>query len=211
MTRIDIINHLISKYSFSKYLEIGLRNPDDCFNHIQCANKKSVDPGYEYLDNPADYKLTSDDFFKQLKSNQLDIPPFFVWDVIFVDALHISYQVDKDIENSLSHLADGGIIVLHDCNPPTLDMAREDFNNSAWNGTVWKAIYKYKCTRPDLEICTVDDDYGVSIIRKGKQPLIKNFNEYYEYRVFEQHRKASLNLIDPSEFDAWLNNPFFNL
>ena len=34
MLRYDIINDLIHKNNFKTYLEIGVRNPDECFNLI---------------------------------------------------------------------------------------------------------------------------------------------------------------------------------
>ena len=100
----QVINHIIGKYNFTNYLEIGVRYVEDCFNHISCSTKHSVDPGYENPNNPATYKFTSDSFFTQLEHNYLDILPNYKWDVILIDGLHLSYQVEKDILNSLNHL-----------------------------------------------------------------------------------------------------------
>jgi hypothetical protein len=173
MYRYDILNDLISKYKFKKYLEIGVRNPDECFDLVKCEIKHSVDPGYENPNANIDYKFTSDSFFNLLKSNELNLQPDYKWDIIFIDGLHISTQVDKDITNSLDHLNKDGIIVLHDCNPPELWYAREDYIIDGiahgWNGTVWKVIYKLRSTRPDLFICTVDTDYVIGIIKRGFQ------------------------------------------
>ena len=43
-SRIDIINFLIKKYNFKRYLEIGVRNPADCFNQIDCFDDQ-IDSG----------------------------------------------------------------------------------------------------------------------------------------------------------------------
>jgi len=123
-TRIDIINFLSNKFEYKNYLEIGIRNPWECFDHVQCENKDSVDPGFETNDNVAKYKYTSDEFFRVLENNELDKETDFKWDVIFIDGLHTSYQVERDIKNSLNHLSENGTIVLHDCNPPTEYHAR---------------------------------------------------------------------------------------
>jgi hypothetical protein len=88
-----------------------------------------------------------------------------MYDLIFIDGLHHSDQVDKDIENSLARLNEGGFIILHDCNPPTIDRAVEDFFGQPWNGTVWKAIYKLRCSKPDIDICVLDWDEGVGVIK----------------------------------------------
>jgi hypothetical protein len=202
--RYDIINQLISKYNYKSYLEIGVRNPNECFNLIKCDIKHSVDPGYENSDNSVDYKYTSDSFFKLLESNYLNLSPIFKWDIIFIDGLHISDQVEKDFENSINHLNDGGIIVFHDCNPPDIWFAREDYlvdgKPKGWNGTVWKLIYKLRSTRPDLFVCTVDTDYGIGLVKKGSQKCCEFDNPFYEYRKFETNKKDYLNLISVDEY-----------
>ena len=43
MNRYDIINELINKHNYKTYLEIGVRNPDECFNLINCETKHSLD------------------------------------------------------------------------------------------------------------------------------------------------------------------------
>lgn len=215
MTRIDIINKIISKNGFQNYLEIGVRNPDDCFNLINCESKDSVDPGVENLENPVKYKYTSDIFFNLLESGQLDRPNNYKWDVVFIDGLHVCDQVERDIINSLNHLSEIGYIVLHDCNPPTTHHARDDYwdfstpAQGCWNGSVWKAIYKMRCHKSDIHLCTVDTDWGCSIITKGNQPVLDFDNTYFEYVYFDTNRKKSLNLIEPIYLDKWLEKPFY--
>lgn len=205
MDRIKIINTIITKNNFKKYLEIGVRNPNDCFNKIQCETKYSVDPGYEYAENPATYKHTSDEFFSLLKESKLDLPSDYQWDVVFIDGLHISDQVEKDIINSLEHLNPKGTIVLHDCNPPTIHHAREDFRDFStparceWNGTVWKNIYKLRCTRSDLNTFVVDCDWGCGIVRKENSETIPFDNPYFEYNSLAKNRKEHLNLKSVEE------------
>jgi hypothetical protein len=210
MERYDIINDLIGKYKYKKYLEIGVRNPDDCFNLIKCEIKHSVDPGDEVnlphlnMKNLVTYKYMSDTFFKLLDNNELDIDSTYKWDVIFIDGLHISTQVEKDLLNSLNHLSENGTIILHDCNPPNIWYAREDYlvngNPEGWNGTVWKVIYKLRSTRPDLFVCTVDTDYGVGIVRRGEQNCCVHNNGFYEYRLFEKNKIEHLNLLTIDEY-----------
>lgn len=210
MNRIDIINQIQEKYNFSNYLEIGVRHTQDCFDHIKCRTKHSVDPGFENPNNPATYPFTSDDFFNKLNNNQLDLSLDYKWDIIFIDGLHLSYQVEKDILNSLEHLNPNGIIVLHDCNPflyeDNYTRLVEDYWNQAWNGTVWKAIYKLRTSRSDLSICTVNIDEGVTLIKRGFQKLIPFENPYFEYRIFQKEVNTALNTIDPNQIDTWFNS-----
>lgn len=204
MFRYDIINSLITKYKFNNYLEIGVRDPNDCFNLINCNIKHSVDPMFERYEESINFKHTSDDFFNLLENNILNLSPDYKWDVIFIDGYHISTQVDKDIKNSLNHLSENGFIILHDCNPPNIFRAREDFvidgQMLEWNGTVWKAIYKLRATRPDLFICTVDTDEGIGVITRGFQTCCDFDNPFYEYRMFEKNRVEYLNLISVDDF-----------
>ncbi|MEO7802885.1 MAG: class I SAM-dependent methyltransferase, partial [Ginsengibacter sp.] len=117
--RHDVINFIAEKINAQNYLEIGIGNPDNNFNLVRITNKYAVDPGVEFEINLADFKMTSDDFFVQLKENALDITNDIKFDIIFIDGLHLAYQVERDILNSFQVLSDNGLIVLHDCNPPT--------------------------------------------------------------------------------------------
>ena len=208
------INYLIENNNFTKYLEIGVDDPTGNFEHIKCLHKHSVDPCVEFDTDNVDYKETSDDFFKLLDNNKLDLPNDYKWDVIFIDGLHISSQVDRDVNNALNHLSENGFIVMHDTNPPSLHHAREDYRlengmRAPWNGTVWKCVYKLNATRKDLKIHTVgqvnlefDNDicWGLSIISRGEQECCDFDNSFYEYREFEKNRTRHLNLISIDDF-----------
>jgi len=220
MERYDIINSLIRKKGFTKYLEVGVRDPSVCFDKIECKYKHSVDPGLDIGNgvNLASYKLTSDDFFLKLKLGELDHDKNHKWDLIFIDGLHLADQVYRDFLNSSEHLSENGVIVFHDANPPTIQHAREiaeDFSTlagSEWNGTVWKAIQKIR-TNPknmrgdEYSLITVDSDWGVSVLWKGKSKTLFNpeINPFYEYEAFSQNRTDILNLISVSDFKSWIN------
>lgn len=207
--RINIINHIQKTYNSLKYLEIGLRKSEDCFDHIICPTKHSVDPGYENPNNSANYQFESDSFFNKLETNQLDLPPDYKWDIIFIDGLHLAPQVEKDFLNSLNHLSENGVIVLHDCNPflyeDNCNRLVEDFWNQCWNGTVWKTIYKLRTSRSDLNICTVNIDEGVGLVKRGFQDLIPFNNPYFEYKEFQKEVDIVLNTITYDQIDTWLS------
>jgi hypothetical protein len=209
------INHLIKTNNFTKYLEIGVDDPTGNFDKIICKHKHSVDPCIEFNTDEVTYKKTSDDFFGLLDKNSLDLPKDYKWDVIFVDGLHISDQVERDIGNALNHLSDNGFILVHDTNPQTLWHAREDYLNESglrapWNGTVWKCIYKLNATRKDLILHTVggptspdfnnDICWGLTIISRGEQECCDFDNSFYEYRKFEKNKDRHLNIISIDEF-----------
>lgn len=206
--RYDIINYLLASLNRNcSYLEIGVRNPADCFDKIVASCKYSVDPGVEFEENPVDFKLTSDSFFELLREGRLSISSDIEFDVIFIDGLHLAEQVDRDIKNALDFLKDDGFLVLHDCNPPVYWAARENYNYhsspafGAWNGTTWKAFLKARY-QGGISACTIDTDWGVGVISKSLElvspPATKN--EFYEYSVLEANRKDQLGLVGFEEF-----------
>lgn len=199
MQRYDIINHLIKKNEYTSYLEIGVRNHNDCFNRIDCKLKHGVDPGNEWGE-PATYVMTSDEFFDKHISQK--------YDIIFIDGLHLDYQVYRDIENSIKNLNEGGTIILHDCNPPDIYHAREDYYDTTtpaggnWNGTVWKAIVAFRSSvhAKEYKCFVVDTDYGIGVIHKGDSTPIVNTNGFYSFNMLKENREYYLGLISVDEF-----------
>jgi hypothetical protein len=211
--RFDVINHLLKRYKRkTAYLEIGVRDPEDNYNKIESSTKYSVDPGVESLFNSVDFKVTSDVFFEQLKKGKI-LNKEIKFDVIFIDGLHLAEQVKKDIDNSLQYLNIDGFIVLHDCNPPTEFHASESYeyrmspSKGYWNGTTWKAFFKFRQEKEYFSCC-IDTDWGVGVISKkinlGEATKIKN--PFFEYRILENNRKESLNLLSFEEFKNRLKN-----
>lgn len=196
MNRDEIINYLIKKFGYTRYLEIGIANSVN-FSKINCKYKDGVDPRRR----KANYFMTSDEFFSTIKNNKR-------YDIIFIDGLHIEEQVDRDIRNSLKHLLKNGTIVLHDCNPPTWKHQVVPMQQTAWNGTVWKSFVKLRVNNPNLEMFVVKDNRGgCGIIRRGNQKLYNKapLEECLKYEYFDKHRKELLNLISSEEFVNKIN------
>jgi hypothetical protein len=183
------------------YLEIGVRNPEDNFNHIIADKKYSIDPGIEFKGNPLHYKITSDEFFELLADNRI-LSSLIKFDLIFIDGLHLAEQVDRDISNAMKYIKDNGFIVLHDCNPPTEWHTREStafYNSPAGkfsNGTTWKAFLKWRFN-PFVHSCCIDSDWGVGILSKKKfvGQSIGETNQFFEFNNLITNRNEYLNLI----------------
>jgi hypothetical protein len=221
INRNSIINHLIKKFNYKIYLEIGVYN---CyhFNDVYIDKKYGVDPSPKLDDivykkwEDKIYKLKSEDFFKNLDNSEK-------FDIIFIDGCLYEYNVMNDVINSLNHLNDNGIIILHDCNPPSEFFQRDNYNkrhngikkgkliwnnreytDRHWNGKAWKVISQLRMTRKDLEIYVVDCDWGVGIIKKSeKENELFNMvtkEEIENYEIFIKYRKYILNLITPEKF-----------
>ena len=221
MHRWDIINWLIGKYGYKTYLEIGVEK-GDCFMRVEYEQQTGVDPDPE---SPADIHETSDVFFYDLLVDEFEIgKPHVEYDIIFIDGDHHEGQVIKDINNSLDHLAEGGTIVVHDCNPPTAQHAAEkpmifkQRNDGSeyfvWNGTVWKAFVMTRLFRKDLQCRCVDADWGCGIIQRGEWIPYKGqmysrdaTEEHLTFPIFDKRRVEYLNLITPEAFKEIYNGP----
>lgn len=198
MTRFDIINKFIKENNLLNYLEIGVFD-GECIRQVIAPHKDGVDPGSEGKVAPeVNFKMTSDEFFELIKGKDIK------YDIVFIDGLHHSEQVDKDITNSLENLTDEGIIVLHDCNPPTEGHAAVPRQQGEWNGDVYKSILKIRYQNI-FDCFVIDADWGCGVIRKGSIPennisIIEYKKGISDWVYFHNNRKKLLNLITTDEF-----------
>ena len=173
MTRTDIINHYVR--GGKSFLEIGYYDGKNHGN-ILTDKKIAVDP-YPFLVRAGHkvHKITSDEFFKMAITSGLK------YDVIFIDGLHESQQVDRDIANALLCINEGGVILVHDCLPTKIEhtIVPRPKPTGHWNGDVYKSWLKLR-DNPNVSMFVIDADNGVGVIQKGKQkpktiePIFKN-------------------------------------
>lgn len=198
--RWELMNYLIKKYKLINYLEIGV-NDGLCIRQIIAPHKDGVDPhpGSEVggaVVPEINYPISSDDFFELIKGHDIK------YDMIFIDGLHHAEQVDKDVQNALNHITDSGFIILHDCNPLVYEMQIVPRETGLWNGDVWKSITKLRCSNPNLEVCVVDMDWGVGVIKKGTQTVYDAapIDICLTWEYFDVHRIELNNLITVDNF-----------
>ena len=191
MPRSEVINSIISVINASSYLEIGVRNPADNFNLIKCDIKHSVDPGMEFDENPVDFPVTSDTFFEGVLPGSQG-----TYDVVFIDGLHHADQAYRDIGNAISRLSPSGVVILHDCMPPTRWHARyiRTLNGPArfeWNGTTWKAFWRF-ALESEFACNLLPLDFGLGVIDTcGTKERVSNPNPFFEYELFHQDLQDS--------------------
>ena len=183
-SRTEIIQNIINKKNYEKYLEIGC-DKDDNFSKIQAKIKIGVDP-----QRGGTKRMTSDEFFKNNNEN---------FDIIFLDGLHTYEQTIKDIQNSLNTISNGGIILIHDCLPKKIWNQIVPRVYGHWNGDVWKAIVHSR-TFEKADTYTIMADHGLGIIfkRKNRNLLnLKNTNfKNLKYADYYNNHMKFMNLIN---------------
>jgi len=138
--RHNVINSLTT--SNHKYLEIGIEY-GITYSNTHFSNKVGVDPDPK-CDFPSIEKYTSDDYFNKI-TNQM-------FDVIFIDGMHQSENVLRDLNNSIKCLNNEGFIFIDDILPlnynEQLKIPRKHYYENGilkygeeWTGDVWKVIY----------------------------------------------------------------------
>ena len=185
--RWDLIQHIIDKYNFKNYLEIGC-DKNQSFSKIKIDNKIGVDPV-----EGGNIRSTSNQFFDSNKNR---------FDIIFIDGLHHYSQVLKDINNSLKILNKDGFILVHDCLPRSLAQQAVPRYRGSWNGDVWKAIVELR-TKSNLNIFTSQIDFGVAVIQisENKRLLkldIKDFSKL-KFKDYYNNHKEFMNIFDYKE------------
>ena len=185
MKRFELINSYIKKNNYKRYLEIGVRK-GSCFNNVQCDYKVAVDPNPDGI--KIQHVMESDKFFEKNEEK---------FDIIFIDGLHFSEQVYRDIVNSLKFLNEGGTVICHDMIPrgykeQLYPMEKGTFY---WNGDCWKAWLWLRCERDDLNMFVVNTDEGCGVISKGKQEKL-SYSRDLSYENFEKNKNEILNIVE---------------
>ena len=185
MDRINILNSLIEKYNFTKYLEIGVSD-GIVFKSVIVKNIIGVEPNPRFNDDRV-IITTSDDFFNNNDK---------IFDIIFIDGFHESEQVYRDIRHAIQCLSKNGRIVVHDCNPPTKEHAKkydtyDDFIKVGgyWNGDVFLG-YIDAVNNFNVDYYTVDCDWGVGVISLKEDTNIntERYNIINSYDIFNNNK-----------------------
>lgn len=217
LNRIKAVQQALDRRTNPVYLEIGV-SKGQAFARISADVKIAVDPAFRLTDQTREradskarathyFETTSDAFFEN-EGAFLSRHPI---DVALIDGLHTYEQVVRDVEYTLRHLRDDGVIFLHDCNPPFELAGRRAESWEAfiaeqkgplvigiWNGDVWKAIVHLRSMRPDLVVGVLKCDQGVGFVKRGVPettlPYTAEQVEALTYGDLKADRKGLLNL-----------------
>ena len=227
-----VIQTLLSQLKGGSYLEIGVELGQSLLP-IQASQKQGVDPNpivpvrdrlRMFMQNVFSrnkvhlHQMTSDDFFARRSSILGDSKI----DVALVDGLHTYEQAYKDVLNCLEVLSPSGIIIMHDCNPPSARIALRAHSHSEalkqfpadgdfrWCGDVWKAIVLLRSLHTELQTFVLDTDFGLGIVSRGaatsKLPYSRKEIEAMSFEDLAARRATLLDLRPATSFNEFLAN-----
>ena len=165
------------------YLEIGTFTGLS-LRFVDC-NYVAIDPAFQLHQIPplkgremVFFQDTSDAFFESSTAKRLKGKI----DLAFLDGLHHYEALLRDFTNIEPLMADGGLVVIHDCLPSTVAMtSRIQTPETEWTGDVWKTLMILLNERPDLQIDILDAaPTGLVAIRKFNATRNKVLKSQYK-------------------------------
>jgi hypothetical protein len=182
------INMLAAALKATSYLEIGVAT-GATFDDVNIAHRVAVDPDFGFnpstrQDLMSEYcKQTSDEFFAGLPQDKL-------FDVIFIDGLHVFEQGVRDFHNALMHSHRKSVIILDDTIPsdvfsaiPNGDEAIKfrqaiGISNGNWHGDIYKLVFYIHDFWPSLNFQTIMDvGNPQTLIWRSNSPRKPLFND----------------------------------
>lgn len=190
--RTDLLNFIAEKIEAKSYLEIGIYDGIN-FDSIKVDNKIGVDPNVKREDV---VELDSDSFFKVESES---------YDLIFIDGDHSHQQSLKDLTNSLEHLNDGGVIVMHDAFPDRIGLTGvRKTPTSEWCGDVYQTVM-WARQQPNLGVITWKEDYGCAIITKGSLKAVDKPKMDLTFENLHKNPIDSVGLVNTNELREYFD------
>jgi len=170
-SKTDIIHLLAKQRRYEHYLEVCTTTTGNCFGTIdrslfltRCRLMYNC-PGHFDDGLPIDYRRDDFDIAAPLDELRLSRPRF---DICLVDSYHTYACSIRDLVEAYILLADGGALVVHDCLPPSVEVASPTWIPGEWCGVSYKAFLDFVVRRNDIDYYTVDTDYGCGVIVKNR-------------------------------------------
>jgi hypothetical protein len=167
--KMEIIGLLASRYGYRRYLELCTATTGNYYGNL---DRRVLSTAHRLMYN---CKTGFDDgFIIDFQSDTLDISQCLAqirgkglrYDIILVDPFHEYDTSYRDLSNAFDLIDEGGMLVVHDCLPPSAEIATPEFIPGDWCGVTYRAYLDFVRARLDLEYKTVDVDYGCGLIRK---------------------------------------------
>ena len=176
MRRDEVVNHVLSLFTEPTYLEVGV-NAGETFFKVNAEKKVAVDPHFVFdlnvarQDKRSDFfEITSDEYFFRNSGQKFD--------VIYLDGLHTSDQIVRDLLNAIVLLKEKGVIVIDDVLPNSYHASLPDIyaatfvreklyptsTDHSWMGDVYKVAYFIQSFLQQFSYATVADNHGQLVV-----------------------------------------------
>lgn len=217
MRKFEIANALVPKYGYRTYLEICTPMTGGTFRRTRSSQLRTCHRMMYRC--PQDFADGGEITFRS-PNEQIEglLPEGAQYDLVFVDAWHTYACASRDLAFAFSLLSPGGTLLVHDCSPPSKEVAAPEFDQCPWCGVTYCAFLDLVCVQPGIDYRVVDTDYGCGIVRKsgpggkGAAPRERQILDQWRlqraaraldvFDFFAQHRRELLNLVSVDQFLA---------
>lgn len=187
---LDVLAALHGVLAPQWYLEIGTRSGRSLA--LAQGNFVAIDPEFGSFAPPLRtgtrghfFAQTSDDFFAGGFLAREGIRP----DLGFLDGMHLSEFLMRDLMHFERAARPGAVAVLHDCLPCTHAMETRDpaavAQGKPWTGDVWKVLWWLVAHRPDLRVQVLDAWPTGLVVIEGLDPANTVLPDSYDRFVAE--------------------------
>lgn len=225
MHKYEIAGLLGKKYGYSSYLEICTPTTGLTFAQVDKSQfLRRVRAIYKYqpdysdgeqIDFSTESENADEIFSKLVRSGEK-------FDLIFIDSYHTYSASLRDLVYGMQLINQNGIILIHDCFPPTKESAWPEFVPGGWCGLTFAAFLDIVLFKHGIHYATVDSDFGCGMIsfdnrlsKISNPPLDSNLLLEWrrlplmqKYPFFENHHRELLHLISPDQFIKFLSEEF---
>jgi len=220
----DLVHFIANKLKLTNYLEICTSSTGARYWQIEGtrfnrARRLMYNCPMDFDDGfPIDYKIVGFDIANAIAELKLSAERV---DVCLVDGWHTYDCAIRDLTGAYEMLADGGVLVVHDCSPATERIASSNLVEGEWSGVSYRSYLNFVLARQDLYYCTVDVDYGCGIIFKSRTVEITGLpacepkviaewfgvqkDDQLAFKFFSENRAKLLRLVSAKSFVHGLN------
>ncbi len=209
----NFINILAEKYSFRRYLEIGVRD-GATFCNVEMPHKTAVDPNFVFDTSKHTselityYNETSDEFFDKFPDRRMQKPYYnfnlnkdFKFDIIYIDGMHTFEQSYTDFRNTINYIHDtlprDPYSAVNNQEKSLFYRRLANIAQDPWHGDVYKTIFAIHDLHPDFCYATnITTGYPQTIVWRNKQNIQR-----------KRHFNSMLNIMSMSYFDM-LDNAY---
>jgi hypothetical protein len=217
----DLIYVISKKLKLKNYFELctastGNRYAEIDRSRFRSARRLMYNCPANFDDGlPIDHKVVGFDIADAVKQLTINSTKF---DICLLDGWHTYDCAMRDLTCAYELLADGGVLVVHDCLPTAESTSSPTWIPGEWNGLTYRSFLDFVLGRDDLDYLTVDIDYGCGVIFKNRaiefdrpspafeEPTlladwvaVRN-NDRTAFRFFRQNHKNLLRLISAKTF-----------